>query len=103
MQKDSESAEKHGHLLPALETLDPLTDLDLGGFGNVTTEPDNFVAGDTRVGEFPVLSSFHTVFARLHNSIATELHKLNKHWCPEKVFNEARLIGMLVYNSFFIL
>ena len=95
-----EDVENHGPLLPKLGTLNPLRgDLDLKDFGNATKpeELDNFVAGDTRVGEFPILTSFHTVMARLHNSIATELHKLNKHWCPEKVFNEARLIGMLIF------
>ena len=34
-----------------------------------------FVAGDTRVLENPVLSSFHTMFARLHNLAADEFQK----------------------------
>ena len=34
-----------------------------------------FVAGDTRVLENPVLSSFHTMFARLHNLAADAFHQ----------------------------
>ena len=34
-----------------------------------------FVAGDTRVLENPILQSFHTTFARLHNLAADEFTK----------------------------
>ena len=37
-------------------------------FKNVKKHPE-FVAGDTRVLENPTLSSFHTMFARLHNIV----------------------------------
>ena len=34
-----------------------------------------FVAGDTRVLENPILSSYHTMFARLHNLAADAIHE----------------------------
>lgn len=54
-----------------------------------------FVAGDTRVLENPVLSSFHTMFARLHNKAVDEMLKENPEWkdTPARVFEEARLFG----------
>ena len=57
-----------------------------------------FVAGDTRVLENPVLSSFHIMFARLHNKAVDGLLAENPHWAenPEKVFQEARLFGKLI-------
>ena len=91
MQEDGESAIRHGPLLPVLGSFAA----NLEKFGNVTEEPDSFVAGDTRVQEFPVLTSFHTVMARLHNYLVDKLKAINEHWCPEKIFNEARLIGLL--------
>lgn len=63
---------------------------------NDTNCPTCFVAGDARVNEFPVLTSFHTLFARLHNYVVGQLEKLNPHWCNEKVFNEARLFVIAV-------
>ena len=57
-----------------------------------------FVAGDTRVLENPVLSSFHIMFARLHNKAVDGLLAENPHWAqnPERVFQEARLFGKIL-------
>ena len=54
-----------------------------------------FVAGDTRVLENPILSSFHTLFARLHNRAVDGMLEQNPEWAesPERVFEEARLFG----------
>jgi len=49
------------------------------------------VAGDTRVMENPILMSFHTMFARLHNRVVDDLVKENPQWHKDRVFNEARL------------
>ena len=42
-----------------------------------------------------VLTSFHTLFARLHNTVVDELLKVNPHWSQEKIFHEARLFGKI--------
>lgn len=55
---------------------------------------EEFVAGDTRVLENPTLSSYHTMFARLHNICVDELTKQNPNWKADRVFEEARLIVM---------
>ena len=54
------------------------------------------VAGDTRVSENPTLTSYHTMFARLHNLAVDEFIKLNPDWNANKVFQEARLLVMSI-------
>ncbi|XP_076017140.1 thyroid peroxidase [Genypterus blacodes] len=51
-----------------------------------------FSAGDGRVSEGLPLSSFHTVWLREHNRIATALKQLNGHWSAETVYQETRKI-----------
>jgi peroxidase len=60
-----------------------------------------FVAGDTRVLENPILSSFHTLFARLHNRAVDGMLEQNPDWAktPDRVFEEARLFVMSVIKQ----
>ena len=44
------------------------------------------VAGDQRVNEQPGLTALHTVWVREHNRLAEQLHNLNSHWGPGRVF-----------------
>ncbi|XP_053311840.1 myeloperoxidase-like [Spea bombifrons] len=56
-----------------------------------------FLAGDVRVNEQPGLLSFHTLFVREHNRIATELHRLNPTWSEEILYQETRkVIGAIL-------
>ncbi|XP_048413029.2 eosinophil peroxidase-like isoform X3 [Stegostoma tigrinum] len=50
------------------------------------------LAGDNRANENLGLLSFHTLFLREHNRLATELKKLNPHWSGETIYQEARKI-----------
>ena len=87
-----------GNLLP--ETTDQA--------GEVPCLPINtkcFLAGDVRSNEQISLNSFHTLFVREHNRIATELKKINNHWEGEKIYNETRkLLGgvfqKIVYDDY---
>ena len=118
--QENENNPDHGPLLPAKKDIkDPdqcmsnLIDSTFGNadsnFNNINALEENviaaenkscdrcFVAGDGRVNEFPILTSFHTLFARLHNYAVSQLEKLNPHWSNERVFNEARLFGKIAY------
>ncbi|XP_053406557.1 lactoperoxidase-like [Mercenaria mercenaria] len=49
-------------------------------------------ARDKRSNDHPSLTSYHTVFVREHNRIASRLGLLNKEWTDEKIFQETRKI-----------
>lgn len=48
--------------------------------------------GDSRVNEHLGLIALHTVFLREHNRLVRELHRLNPHWSPDTLYQEARKI-----------
>ncbi|KAH3707333.1 chorion peroxidase-like [Dreissena polymorpha] len=63
------------------------------------------LSGDPRVNEQPLMSSFHTIFMRGHNSIATGLSNVNPHWGDEMLYQIAKkiLIGVwqnIVYGEY---
>uniref|UniRef100_A0A8C1R6X6 Eosinophil peroxidase n=1 Tax=Cyprinus carpio TaxID=7962 RepID=A0A8C1R6X6_CYPCA len=51
-----------------------------------------FQAGDSRANEHLGMIALHTLFLREHNRMAEELHKLNPHWSPDTLYQEARKI-----------
>ena len=56
-----------------------------------------FVAGDVRANENPLLTSFHTVFAREHNRLCGELATQNPNWTDEQLYQHARkIVGGLI-------
>lgn len=64
-----------------------------------------FHAGDQRASEQPGLTSIHTVFMRLHNSIVDKLGAINRHWNDEKLYQHGRRIvaaisQRIAYNEF---
>ena len=66
--------------------------------------PKQFVAGDPRANENPLLLGFHTLFAREHNRICNVLARENPDWGDEELFQYARkivggLIQVVVYNE----
>uniref|UniRef100_A0A672KEK5 Eosinophil peroxidase-like n=1 Tax=Sinocyclocheilus grahami TaxID=75366 RepID=A0A672KEK5_SINGR len=50
------------------------------------------VSGDSRANEHLGMIALHTLFLREHNRLAEELHKLNPHWSPDTLYQEARKI-----------
>jgi peroxidase len=64
-----------------------------------------FQAGDSRVNQYPALTSQHTVWVREHNRIADALWKLNPTWSDELTYQTARTINIaqfqnIVYGTF---
>lgn len=64
-----------------------------------------FHAGDQRASEQPGLTSIHTIFMRLHNSIVGQLSLINKHWNDERLYQHGRrIVGAIMqritYNEF---
>ncbi|MBN3294947.1 PERT peroxidase, partial [Amia calva] len=49
-------------------------------------------AGDSRANEQLGTVALHTLFLREHNRLATELHRINLHWSPNTLYQEARKI-----------
>lgn len=64
-----------------------------------------FESGDTRANENLHLTSMHLLWARHHNYVAENLHKINPTWNDERLFQEAkRIVGAqlqhITYNEF---
>nr|XP_055048103.1 eosinophil peroxidase [Misgurnus anguillicaudatus] len=57
-----------------------------------------FQAGDSRVNEHLGMIALHTLFLREHNRLAEELHKINPHWSPDTLYQEARKIVGAVHQ-----
>ncbi|XP_050540462.1 peroxidase-like [Daktulosphaira vitifoliae] len=64
-----------------------------------------FEAGDFRVNQNFGIASYHVIFLRLHNILASYFQKLNSHWSDEIVYQEARkvigaIIQIITYKDF---
>ena len=44
------------------------------------------LSGDHRANENPQLAVLHTIFVRLHNSVAEQLNQLNPQWDDRRIF-----------------
>lgn len=78
---------------------------DVGVKLDVKEKNSDFVSGDTRVNEQPVLASLHTIFMREHNRIAKKLRKKFACWQDEKIFQYSRRIvsaqiQLITYRDF---
>lgn len=49
-------------------------------------------AGDHRAAEQPALTALHTLFLRMHNSVASQLANFNPSWDDDRLYHEARRI-----------
>lgn len=63
-----------------------------------------FVAGDVRANENPLLLAFHTLFVREHNRVCDELKEEHPDWGDEELYQHARkivggIIQAIVYNE----
>lgn len=57
------------------------------------------VLGDSRSNENTGLTSLHTIFIRLHNSIATSLLEVNPTWSDDLLYHETRRIITAVLQN----
>ncbi len=85
-----------GDLLPYNDGTNP----NAGGPGT-----DLFVAGDVRANEHVVLTCLHTLFAREHNRMATDIAAANTGWSDEQIYQKARKmvnaeIQVITYKEF---
>ncbi|XP_054631836.1 eosinophil peroxidase [Dunckerocampus dactyliophorus] len=55
-------------------------------------ETSCFQAGDSRANEHLGMVVLHTLFLREHNRLVKRLHRLNSHWSPDTLYQEARKI-----------
>ncbi|KAH7700432.1 Protein F49E12.1 [Aphelenchoides avenae] len=53
---------------------------------------ENVATGDDRSNLFIGLAAMHTIFLRLHNRIATDLARMNRHWNQDRAYQETRKI-----------
>lgn len=53
---------------------------------------DERFPGDSRANEHLGMIALHTLFLREHNRLVGELHRLNPHWSPDVLYQEARKI-----------
>lgn len=68
----------------------------------VGTNERLFVAGDVRVNENPLLTSFHTLFVREHNRLCDKLAEEHPEWSDEELYQHARkLVGGLIQSIVF--
>lgn len=51
-----------------------------------------FMAGDYRANEQLALLAMHNLWVRQHNTLVDILKKINPHWHPEQLYQEARKI-----------
>lgn len=87
------------HFLPGNNEAEVGVKLDSKG------NAEDFVSGDVRVNEQPMLSSLHTMFMREHNRIATKLRGKFSCWKDEKIFQYSRRIvsaqiQLITYQNF---
>ncbi len=92
-----------GNLLPYNTTTGELNDpVDPNAPGMAMPLPfvtKWFVAGDVRANENPLLTSFHTIFAREHNRLCDELASDNPGWTDEQLYQHARkIVGGLMQS-----
>lgn len=57
-----------------------------------TTTVGCFLAGDYRANEQLALLAMHNLWVRQHNTVVDGLKRVNPHWLPEQLYQEARKI-----------
>ena len=66
-----------------------------------STDPDLFLAGDTRANEHPVLAAMHTLFVREHNRLARELKssRLYSRLPSDRIYEFAKRINEMQFQK----
>ena len=61
-----------------------------------------YLSGDVRANENPQLALLHTIFVRLHNSIAKQLVLMNPHWNDSILFEVCIFFYFLYISCIFV-
>ncbi|XP_055302477.1 peroxidase-like [Sitodiplosis mosellana] len=89
------------------ESPNTLTTLRTNSSGLLRTNSKNilpqsgtiYVAGDRRVNQTPMLALLHSLFFRLHNTIAKNLASVNPKWNDNDLFFNSRRLSIAIYQS----
>lgn len=58
-----------------------------------------YIVGDPRATQTPMLALVHSLFVRLHNEIAKNLAKINPKWNGTQLFFNSRRLNIAIYQG----
>lgn len=67
---------------------------------NILPQNNNrYIAGSGAVNQTPMIALLHSLFHRLHNTIAKNLANINPKWSDDELFFNSRRLNIAIYQS----